>query len=851
MFEQDLEDGFEYSRRSEQIKKNVDIDDGEDYLEEDTDAGSLLEVNSDGQVEFSPLYNLYSPYNTPPALSEGRASSDEDDLEWVKDNLDNIDNSELAKVLDYVAHNGAVDYVDDLLNLEIENSEDVPVVVPDDTEIPLQKAGDHLVESREDSVGDAVEEVAERVRAATEEMLAVMEANEGLVEEEHALTREPSMISDRQLSDRPLYVPSDSNRSLKSEPDLTTGSLQELGMTSAEQNTAGGPQENPPEAEEVQSRQLHAESNNSLYCPEMLDVGQTQVENGSDSRVPSVAFTTKFQPKYWRNDRKNLQCFPFCVEHDDYYKVRLQKLVHQRKGTCGTSVRAIVTGLDLSQEQMKDLSRVYFPIGRISLLGPEGSVGFLKPEQEIPAADFTAIASSSVKATIRIKEQVLGPEEGGVVKPCVELEFVQNLWKVDMVLSKKRRPVNIPSKIPRYAFEVLLFRKTYEGGGYLVVAQHVSAPFQIASTRTLNRELKALEEAPGTQMNRQPSQAKRKIMLEMAQDGLHTESTKRFKREMLFVQQVKGDIAPRAVKEEKGSPTAAQSRENGSKPIQPQAESKASESAKKEKKEVASSAKPTSGEEGASAQPPAANLGPSVERREGAGGQEVKPEGSDSPKETPSAPPPKEDQGGGSSTAAERTTPNVREDNLHGVETATTVPRPVERRRPAETAEGEYTELEFSLPVMYIICILGGIFGVHRFLMDDPFWGKFYACTLGGLGIGYIIDLYRLPKLYEASNEKLRKLAMDPYYREPDLLSVTDASIVLFSTGLFGGHHFLVGDKSTGFLYLFTFGLLGLGWLHDFCTIRTIVARYNAKQRDLFNLQYGTRNEAGIEMQNV
>ena len=35
-------------------------------------------------------------------------------------------------------------------------------------------------------------------------------------------------------------------------------------------------------------------------------------------------------------------------------------------------------------------------------------------------------------------------------------------------------------------------------------------------------------------------------------------------------------------------------------------------------------------------------------------------------------------------------------------------------------------------------------------------------------------------------------------------------------TGVLGGHHFYVGNIGKGVLYLFTFGLSGIGWLCDF-----------------------------------
>ena len=39
--------------------------------------------------------------------------------------------------------------------------------------------------------------------------------------------------------------------------------------------------------------------------------------------------------------------------------------------------------------------------------------------------------------------------------------------------------------------------------------------------------------------------------------------------------------------------------------------------------------------------------------------------------------------------------------------------------------------------------------------------------------------------------------------------------LITYFLGLFGVHKFIDGDKKNGFLYLFTAGLFGVGWIHD------------------------------------
>lgn len=62
--------------------------------------------------------------------------------------------------------------------------------------------------------------------------------------------------------------------------------------------------------------------------------------------------------------------------------------------------------------------------------------------------------------------------------------------------------------------------------------------------------------------------------------------------------------------------------------------------------------------------------------------------------------------------------------------------------------------------------------------------------------------------------------------------------ITLFG-GLFGVHKFLKGDKVMGFLYLFTFGLFGIGWIVDL--IKLGLANPNGFTGSIFN--FDTNNK--------
>ena len=47
----------------------------------------------------------------------------------------------------------------------------------------------------------------------------------------------------------------------------------------------------------------------------------------------------------------------------------------------------------------------------------------------------------------------------------------------------------------------------------------------------------------------------------------------------------------------------------------------------------------------------------------------------------------------------------------------------------------------FKLPACFVLCLIFGLFGAHRFYVGRKRTGRLYACTLGLLGIGWITDL--------------------------------------------------------------------------------------------------------------
>ena len=77
--------------------------------------------------------------------------------------------------------------------------------------------------------------------------------------------------------------------------------------------------------------------------------------------------------------------------------------------------------------------------------------------------------------------------------------------------------------------------------------------------------------------------------------------------------------------------------------------------------------------------------------------------------------------------------------------------------------------------------------------------------------------------------------------------SKTTAYLLWFFLGGLGAHKFYLNKTGMGILYIFTFGLFGIGWLIDAFTLGTQVDVYNA----LFARMYGGGANANNNVNNI
>ena len=121
-----------------------------------------------------------------------------------------------------------------------------------------------------------------------------------------------------------------------------------------------------------------------------------------------------------------------------------------------------------------------------------------------------------------------------------------------------------------------------------------------------------------------------------------------------------------------------------------------------------------------------------------------------------------------------------------------------------------------DIPIGYLYWIFG-FTGAHRFYYGKPVSGTIWFLTLGLLGIGWIIDLFLIPSMDRQADLKFVKGPKD----------YTISWILLTFLGLFGAHRFYLGKWITGILYLFTFGLFGVGYLYDLWTLNDQISQIN------------------------
>lgn len=113
-----------------------------------------------------------------------------------------------------------------------------------------------------------------------------------------------------------------------------------------------------------------------------------------------------------------------------------------------------------------------------------------------------------------------------------------------------------------------------------------------------------------------------------------------------------------------------------------------------------------------------------------------------------------------------------------------------------------------SKTIGYLAWIFGFI-GAHRFYYGKQITGLIWLCTLGLLGVGWLIDLFLIPSMDRNAD---RKYQVGKY-------NYSVSWLLLVYLGLFGVHRFYLGKWISGALYLLTAGFFGMGYVYDLFTL--------------------------------
>jgi TM2 domain-containing membrane protein YozV len=123
-----------------------------------------------------------------------------------------------------------------------------------------------------------------------------------------------------------------------------------------------------------------------------------------------------------------------------------------------------------------------------------------------------------------------------------------------------------------------------------------------------------------------------------------------------------------------------------------------------------------------------------------------------------------------------------------------------------------------SKTIGYLLWIFG-FTGAHRFYFGRPITGAIWFFTLGLCGIGWLVDLFLIPGMERAA---ARKYATGP-------VDYSVAWLLQTFLGPLGIHRFYMGKIGTGILWLLTAGLVGVGYLYDYCTLNGQIDERNSR----------------------
>ncbi|CAI5704955.1 unnamed protein product [Peronospora farinosa] len=246
-----------------------------------------------------------------------------------------------------------------------------------------------------------------------------------------------------------------------------------------------------------------------------------------------IQLLTALNNCYWKNGRKNLQCFPSCPEHHDFYSMKMNNRKHSSVGVCRGPVycHAFTKASEFlpatSTQQMKRESgmgvpcggssaREIFVLGRFERVPQQESTNLLEDLSAPPsfpnAALFEQFQFTCFQAVEMEERRVLLPKSphdpsteafdspkstSGLSGSLAHAQngfirstwfFLPDVWKVQPMLKKKRKATrSAPAQTFPFCFRIFIYTRSIDGPDYSCIANTASTFFELFSTRTVDR----------------------------------------------------------------------------------------------------------------------------------------------------------------------------------------------------------------------------------------------------------------------------------------------------------------------------------------------------------------------------
>ncbi|OQR97642.1 transmembrane protein [Thraustotheca clavata] len=203
---------------------------------------------------------------------------------------------------------------------------------------------------------------------------------------------------------------------------------------------------------------------------ELLDAFQNTTVSEFDPQI-HVIMETVFLRKYFRNDRKNLQCFPYCREHGNYYEAKMQGLEHAGKGVCRAPVKVKIT----------------------HPTPPMHMIVLARCQTINRSLDMDAPLSITSKGLKDLQQSWTLGNTSETTHHATSIYFLPEVWKFDAELPKKRRIDDNDTDDLNYVVQVVIYTSE-DGESYKRDCEVASNGFDIQSTRTLLRQKQKKDE---------------------------------------------------------------------------------------------------------------------------------------------------------------------------------------------------------------------------------------------------------------------------------------------------------------------------------------------------------------------